>query len=359
MPELDTINLCKNFVKKIEGLDNCKKLHSLLLGYNHLASADDVRHARVCPELMTLDVQHNRIDDVRILEVLAAMPDLRVVYLMGNPVVKSIRYYRKTVIAACPKLRYLDDRPVFDDERRRVKRWKAVYDETGDYDKALEAEREEIRTMREEKKAADDRNFRAFEEMMREGLEIRRKREEAGVSGETRSAVTALCDDSVVRTAEHPELKEIREARLAKLLDEGGLDGAISTFAEGGPNAVEASGSGSRGNSSAGPTDGDAETKVGDMGASTGCFFAASDRDSGRSSPLPPPPPGHGSDGTKCALLNELMRGDIWGDDEITIEDEGTRAYDELDAPSRSLMHIDMPVPPPSALIETDFDELD
>ena len=225
--------------------------------------------------------------------------------------------------------------------------------------KALEAEREEIRTMREEKKAADDRNFRAFEEMMREGLEIRRKREEAGVSGETRSAVTALCDDSVVRTAEHPELKEIREARLAKLLDEGGLDGAISTFAEGGPNAVEASGSGSRGNSSAGPTDGDAETKVGDMGASTGFFFAASDRDSGRSSPLPPPPPGHGSDGTKCALLNELMRGDIWGDDEITIEDEGTRAYDELDAPSRSLMHIDMPVPPPSALIETDFDELD
>jgi hypothetical protein len=31
---------------------------------------------------------------------------------MGNPVVKLIKYYRKTVIAALPDLRYLDDRPV-------------------------------------------------------------------------------------------------------------------------------------------------------------------------------------------------------------------------------------------------------
>ena len=135
MPALDTINLCKNFIKKIEGLGSCSKLHSLLLGNNLLSSADDVRHVLVCADLMTLDIQHNRIDDVAILGVLAAMPDLRVLYLMGNPVVKSIRYYRKTVIAACPQLRYLDDRPVFDDERRRVKRWKAAYEQSGDYDK--------------------------------------------------------------------------------------------------------------------------------------------------------------------------------------------------------------------------------
>ena len=84
---------------------------------------------------MTLDVQHNRIEDTTILDVLSAMPDLRVLYLMGNPVVKSIRYYRKTIIAICPKLRYLDDRPVFEEERRRVARWKIVLDQTGDYDK--------------------------------------------------------------------------------------------------------------------------------------------------------------------------------------------------------------------------------
>ena len=43
--------------------------------------------------------------------------------------------------------------------------------------KALEAERDEIRLMREEKRVLDEKNFRAFEEMMREGLEMRRRRE--------------------------------------------------------------------------------------------------------------------------------------------------------------------------------------
>jgi hypothetical protein len=34
--------------------------------------------------------------------------------------VKQIKHYRKTVIARCKDLRYLDDRPVFEEERRRV-----------------------------------------------------------------------------------------------------------------------------------------------------------------------------------------------------------------------------------------------
>jgi hypothetical protein len=35
----------------------------------------------------------------------------------------SIRNYRKTVIAALPELKYLDERPVFEDERRLVNAW--------------------------------------------------------------------------------------------------------------------------------------------------------------------------------------------------------------------------------------------
>jgi len=42
---------------------------------------------------------------------------------MGNPVVKDIKHYRKTIIAKCKALRYLDDRPVFEEERRRVTAW--------------------------------------------------------------------------------------------------------------------------------------------------------------------------------------------------------------------------------------------
>lgn len=57
------------------------------------------------------------------MDVFAQMPDLRVVYLMGNPCVKHIRHYRKMIVGRCKSLKYLDDRPVFDDERRRVDAW--------------------------------------------------------------------------------------------------------------------------------------------------------------------------------------------------------------------------------------------
>jgi dynein assembly factor 1 len=45
------------------------------------------------------------------------MPSLAVLYLTGNPVCKKIANYRKTIIAAIPTLKYLDDRPVFEDDR--------------------------------------------------------------------------------------------------------------------------------------------------------------------------------------------------------------------------------------------------
>ncbi len=47
----------------------------------------------------------------------------RCLYLKGNPVVSQIKNYRKALVAALPELRYLDDRPVFEDERRIVNAW--------------------------------------------------------------------------------------------------------------------------------------------------------------------------------------------------------------------------------------------
>lgn len=58
----------------------------------------------------TLDLQHNRINDPDVVDVVAAMHDLRVLYLQGNPVVKHIRHYRKTLVSKCAALKYLDDR---------------------------------------------------------------------------------------------------------------------------------------------------------------------------------------------------------------------------------------------------------
>jgi len=46
------------------------------------------------------------------------MPNLRVLYMQGNPVTKNIRNYRKTLTHRIQDLKYLDDRPVFEDDRR-------------------------------------------------------------------------------------------------------------------------------------------------------------------------------------------------------------------------------------------------
>jgi len=46
------------------------------------------------------------------------MPNLRVLYLTGNPVCKKIQNYRKYMISNLSELRYLDDRPVFPEDRR-------------------------------------------------------------------------------------------------------------------------------------------------------------------------------------------------------------------------------------------------
>lgn len=139
-------------------------------------TAEDIEHVLQLPSLSVLDIQSNRITDVDVVDVLAQMPELKVLYLQGNDVVKHIKQYRKTLVFRCRKLKYLDDRPVFDDERRRVEAWgKALEASNGDYKAAQEAEREEMDVIRREKKERDELNFLHFEQMMIDG---RRKRKE-------------------------------------------------------------------------------------------------------------------------------------------------------------------------------------
>lgn len=80
---------------------------------------DDLKGLLECPTLSVVDLSDNFIDDPQILpEILEKMPNLAVLYLQGNPVTKKIKNYRKTLIARIPTLKYLDDRPVFEEDRR-------------------------------------------------------------------------------------------------------------------------------------------------------------------------------------------------------------------------------------------------
>ena len=204
--ELDTLNLSKNYIKKIENLSHLKKLTSLNLSHNQLTSAADIKQLAELEAIQTIDVQYNKIVDTEIVEILSSLPDLRVLYLIGNPVIKSIKHYRKTLISKCKALKYLDDRPVFDDERRRVEAWMKVYEVDGNTEAANEAERNELSKIRKEKDDADERNFRAFEELMRQGAIIKSKRESDEISATT-AEINPFSGEAIVEVPESSLLR--------------------------------------------------------------------------------------------------------------------------------------------------------
>lgn len=170
--ELVTLNLSKNSIKVLENLRQLTKLQTMTVGHNYIAHAASCEELRHLPSITTLDLQENKIEDVELLDILAAMPALAVLYLQGNPLVKKVKFYRKQVIGRLPGLRYLDDRPVFEDERARCDVWWRVYQEAG-AEAAAAAERVEIERQAREKKETEERNFQSFAEFVRRAAEVR------------------------------------------------------------------------------------------------------------------------------------------------------------------------------------------
>jgi dynein assembly factor 1, axonemal len=90
-------------------------------------------------------------------EILMKMPNLKVLYLFKNPCVKKMTQYRKNLINKIPTLTYLDDRPVFKDDRRTAE----AFCRGG-----FEEEKDERNKIRQEKKDANDLYHKNFQAMM-------------------------------------------------------------------------------------------------------------------------------------------------------------------------------------------------
>jgi len=168
--DLWTINLSGNFVERIEGLEHCKGLNTLIIaknkvGFGGVADLEPLVNSNLC----SLDIQDNRIEDPDVVpEVFARMPSLRVLYLKGNGCAKKIVNYRKSLTVYCKDLRYLDDRPVFEDDRRAAE----AFNRGG-----IEMQREEQRLMKKEKSEKHERNMRAFQEMIEDARQAKKERD--------------------------------------------------------------------------------------------------------------------------------------------------------------------------------------
>uniref|UniRef100_A0A6A7G7U1 Dynein axonemal assembly factor 1 homolog n=1 Tax=Hirondellea gigas TaxID=1518452 RepID=A0A6A7G7U1_9CRUS len=161
--ELDTLNLSQNVIRKIEGLSHLQNLNSLILKRNRLKTKSDLEGLLECKSLVVLDLSQNKIEDQSVMEVFEQMPNLKVLYLKGNPFVQKIPQYRRRTIASLSSLTYLDERPVFPDERKRSEAWAKG---------GKVAEKAEIQRQIKEKKEKEDRQFRAFQKLVDDSKKI-------------------------------------------------------------------------------------------------------------------------------------------------------------------------------------------
>jgi len=111
------------------------------------------------------------LKDPKVLdEILMKLPNLKVLYLMNNPLIKEINGYRKHVITSIPTLTYLDDRPVFVEDRRRAEAWSRG---------GAEEERAEMAKIKKEKDDKHWANHEAFRLMVNKARDKKKTDEEA------------------------------------------------------------------------------------------------------------------------------------------------------------------------------------
>eukprot|EP00747_Dinoflagellata_sp_TGD_P164201 gnl/TRDRNA2_/TRDRNA2_183793_c0_seq1.p1 gnl/TRDRNA2_/TRDRNA2_183793_c0~~gnl/TRDRNA2_/TRDRNA2_183793_c0_seq1.p1 ORF type:complete len:576 (+),score=164.24 gnl/TRDRNA2_/TRDRNA2_183793_c0_seq1:119-1846(+) len=170
-PHLWSLNLSNNFVERIEGLSQLRGLNTLVISKNKIGhgGVEDVEHLVQCKSLSSVDMQDNRIEDPDVLpEVFASMRNLRVLYLKGNGCCKKIVNYRKSTTVYCTNLKYLDDRPVFQDDRRAAE----AFNRGG-----IEEERAERRRIKEQEKENHRKNMDAFSRMIEDVRERKRNQD--------------------------------------------------------------------------------------------------------------------------------------------------------------------------------------
>lgn len=105
---------------------------------------------------------HSRVSPFALAQ---ALPALRCLYLRGNEFVSKMRNYRKSLIAALPELTYLDDRPIFDIERRAALAWQRG---------GVKEERAERLRVQQQEQTKSRGNFDEMQTMRRECWRKRR-----------------------------------------------------------------------------------------------------------------------------------------------------------------------------------------
>ncbi|GMI31804.1 hypothetical protein TrCOL_g7453 [Triparma columacea] len=117
------LDLSENRIRKVEGLGTLKNLQTLNLSKNFLETTESVLHLADCAAITNVDLSTNTLKEESIItDALGKMPSLVACNMDGNPMVREVGNFRKKMINAVKKLRYMD-RPVFENERAGAEAW--------------------------------------------------------------------------------------------------------------------------------------------------------------------------------------------------------------------------------------------
>jgi len=144
-------------------------LRTLTISRNNLGHQQDVNSLDAlkglleCPSLENLDIQKNFITDTAVIdEIFVKMPNLIQLYAKDNEFVRHASQYRRSLMVKIPQLAYLDDKPVFEDDRRIAAAWFKGGNKQEQQENVVD-EREQIR---HEAKAERNKNAVLFKEMV-------------------------------------------------------------------------------------------------------------------------------------------------------------------------------------------------
>jgi len=113
LSDVRNLNLWGNDLSDISVLRQCPNVEVVSLSVNLISSLAELSG---CRRLRELYLRKNRIDDLKQILYLTALPDLRVLWLSDNPI-SAHPHYRDFILAKLPRLEKLDNTDVTEEER--------------------------------------------------------------------------------------------------------------------------------------------------------------------------------------------------------------------------------------------------
>eukprot|EP00758_Cryptobia_borreli_P005094 Tbor_TRINITY_DN4730_c0_g1::TRINITY_DN4730_c0_g1_i1::g.16962::m.16962/K19750/DNAAF1, LRRC50, ODA7; dynein assembly factor 1, axonemal len=172
------------------------------------------------------------ISDLSVVSFFKNMPVLGVLYLQGNGLVHTLKNYRKNMVANLQLLTYLDERPVFPEERRATEAWarggpdaesmerKLIRDEKTAYLKSCVTDLVKMSEAGKEQRILRTKVWEEQKEVERREAESRQKKF-------NKAAATLICDEDDSRLVINCEesgvwvdIEEAMESTLRTVINE-------------------------------------------------------------------------------------------------------------------------------------------